>query len=49
MGLAPGLTRDQIITAELLPTTVVATLAWESLTKNRTWYEGLAAKSVLEN
>src|SRR5258708_33925656 len=22
--------------------------AWEALTKNRTWYEGLAAKSVLE-
>ncbi len=48
MGIALGLTRDQIVNAKPLPTTVVAMHAWETLTKNRTWYEGLAAKSVLE-
>lgn len=48
MGKAVGLTREQIETAKPLPTTVVALHAWETLTKNRTWYEGLAAKAVLE-
>jgi pyrroloquinoline quinone (PQQ) biosynthesis protein C len=48
MGTALGLTREQIEFAEPLPTTVVALRAWEALTKNRTWYEGLAAKSILE-
>ena len=48
MGMALGLTRRQIESAKPLPTTVVAMNAWEALTKNRTWYEGLAAKSVLE-
>ncbi len=48
MGIALGLTREQIEFAKPLPSTVVALRAWETLTKNRTWYEGLAAKSVLE-
>jgi pyrroloquinoline quinone (PQQ) biosynthesis protein C len=48
MGMALGLTRDEIEHAKPLPSTVVAMCAWEALTKNRTWYEGLAAKSVLE-
>ena len=48
MGMALGLTRQEIENAKPLPTTVVAMLAWETLTKNRTWYEGLAAKTVLE-
>lgn len=48
MGRAVGLSREQIETAKPLPTTVVALNAWEALTKNRTWYEGLAAKAVLE-
>ena len=48
MGRALGLTRDEILNARPLPTTVVAMHAWEALTKNRTWYEGLSAKSVLE-
>lgn len=48
MGKAVGLTREQIEGAKALPTTVVALHAWEALTKNRTWYEGLAAKAVLE-
>jgi pyrroloquinoline quinone (PQQ) biosynthesis protein C len=48
MGIALGLTREQIEFAQPLPSTIVALRAWETLTKNRTWYEGLAAKSVLE-
>lgn len=48
MGMALGLTREQVESAKPLPSTVVAMRAWETLTKNRTWYEGLAAKSVLE-
>ena len=48
MGMALGLSRDQIVNATPLPTTVVSMRCWEALTKNRTWYEGLAAKSVLE-
>jgi len=48
MGKAVGLSREQIESAKPLPTTVVALHAWETLTKNRTWYEGLAAKAVLE-
>jgi pyrroloquinoline quinone (PQQ) biosynthesis protein C len=48
MGIALGLTREEIEKGKPLPTTVVAMRAWEALTKNRTWYEGLAAKLVLE-
>ncbi len=48
MGKAVGLAREQVEGAKPLPTTVVALHAWEALTKNRTWYEGLAAKAVLE-
>lgn len=48
MGMALGLSREEIEFARPLPTTVVALHAWETLTKNRTWYEGLAAKGVLE-
>jgi pyrroloquinoline quinone (PQQ) biosynthesis protein C len=48
MGIALGLTRQEIEFAKPLPTTVVAMNAWEALTKNRTLFEGLAAKSVLE-
>jgi pyrroloquinoline quinone (PQQ) biosynthesis protein C len=48
MGNAVGLGREQIESAKPLPTTVVALHAWETLTKNRSWYKGLAAKAVLE-
>ncbi|MBI4489659.1 MAG: iron-containing redox enzyme family protein [Deltaproteobacteria bacterium] len=48
MGIAVGLSREEVESAKPLPTTTVALHAWESLTKNRTWYEGLAAKAVLE-
>lgn len=48
MGEALGLGSEEIANARPLPSTVVALHAWETLTKNRTWYEGLAAKAVLE-
>ena len=48
MGMALGLSRAEIEQAKPLSSTVVAMRAWEALTTNRTWYEGLAAKSVLE-
>ncbi len=44
----PILILDEIINARPLPTTVVTMRCWEALTKDRTWYEGLAAKFVLE-
>lgn len=48
MGEALGLSAIEVVNAEPLPTTVVALHAWEALTRNRSWYEGLAAKAVLE-
>jgi pyrroloquinoline quinone (PQQ) biosynthesis protein C len=48
MGKAVGLSRAKIESAVPLPTTSTALLAWESLTKNRSWFEGAAAKAVLE-
>lgn len=48
MGTALGLTRQEIESTPPLPSTVIALHAWETLTKNRAWYEGLAAKLVLE-
>jgi len=48
MGQALGLSREEIESAQPLSTTVVALHAWEALTKNRSWYEGAAAKAVLE-
>ena len=48
MGSALGLSREELELAKPLPSTVVALHAWEALTKNRSWYEGIAAKAVLE-
>ncbi|MGH7832923.1 MAG: TenA family transcriptional regulator [Candidatus Binatia bacterium] len=48
MGQALGLSREEIESAQPLDSTVVALHAWETLTKNRLWHEGLAAKAVLE-
>lgn len=48
MGKALGLSREEVESAKPLPTTTVALNAWEALTKNRSWYEGIAAKAVLE-
>jgi len=48
MGRAVGLKRETIESAKPLPSTLVALHAWETLTKNRTWHEGAAAKAILE-
>jgi pyrroloquinoline quinone (PQQ) biosynthesis protein C len=48
MGKALGLSEADVDNAVPLPTTQVAFLAWETLTKNRRWLEGLAAKMTLE-
>lgn len=48
MGKALGLSQEEIEFAKPLPTTIIALHAWETLTKNRSWYEGIAAKAVLE-
>ena len=48
LGVKLGLPREQIDDAEALPSTRLALLVWETLTKNRSWAEGLAAKAVLE-
>jgi pyrroloquinoline-quinone synthase len=48
LGQALGLSREALEFAEPLPTTLVALHAWEALTKNRLWHEGVAAKAVLE-
>ena len=47
-GEAVGLTKDEIVHAEALPTTRASLLIWETLTKNRHWLIGAAAKSALE-
>lgn len=48
LGKALGLSQEELEFAKPLPTTLIALLAWETLTKNRTWYEGVAAKAALE-
>jgi pyrroloquinoline quinone (PQQ) biosynthesis protein C len=48
LGLKLGLRREEMDDAVPLATTQLPMLAWETLTKNRTWAEGLAAKAVLE-
>jgi pyrroloquinoline quinone (PQQ) biosynthesis protein C len=48
LGQSIGLTLDEIRNAELLQTTRIAWLAWETLTKNRHWLEGLMANTCAE-
>ena len=48
LGQSIGLTLDEIRSAEPLPTTRIAWLAWETLTKNRHWLEGLIANTCAE-
>lgn len=48
MGRALGLADKDIVNVEPLHTSNVAFLAWETLTKNRSWIEALAAKLILE-
>lgn len=48
MGRALGLTEKQVYDVDPLPTSTVAFLAWETMTKNRSWIEALASKLILE-
>jgi pyrroloquinoline quinone (PQQ) biosynthesis protein C len=48
MGVACGLTSEEIYGAYALPSTRAALLAWETLTKDRHWLIGAAAKGCLE-
>lgn len=48
LGVALGMTREEIRAAEPIETTRIAWLAWESLTKNRHWLEGLVANTCAE-
>ncbi len=47
-GIAVGLTMEEIMNAKALPSTRAAMLVWETLTKNRHWMIGCAAKLCLE-
>jgi len=48
MGVALGLTEHDIADAQPIASTQTAFLAWETLTRNLPWIEGLAAKGSLE-
>lgn len=48
LGVSIGMSLDEIRAAEPLPTTRIAWLAWEALTKNRHWLEGLIANTCAE-
>lgn len=48
MGIAVGLTKREIDEATALPSTRAALLMWETLTKDRHWLIGCAAKGTLE-
>lgn len=48
MGKAVGLSERDVHEASALPSTRAALLVWETLTKNRHWIIGCAAKATLE-
>ena len=48
LGLAIGLTAQQIDEAEPLPSTRIAWLAWEGLMSNHHWLEGLIGATMAE-
>lgn len=48
LGEALGMSLDEIRSAQPLPTTRLAWLAWETLTRNRHWLEGLVANTCAE-
>ena len=48
LGIDIGLERDAIVNSELLPSTRLCWLAWETLTGNRHWLEGLVANTCAE-
>ena len=47
-GIAVGLTMEEILNAKALPSTRAAMRVWETLTRNRHWMVGCAAKLCLE-
>jgi pyrroloquinoline quinone (PQQ) biosynthesis protein C len=48
LGVAISMNRDEIRAATPLPSTQLCWLAWETLTKNRHWLEGLMANTCAE-
>ena len=48
LGVAIGMNRDEVRSATPLPSTQLCWLAWETLTKNRHWLEGLMANTCAE-
>jgi pyrroloquinoline quinone (PQQ) biosynthesis protein C len=48
LGVAIGMDRDEIRATAPLPSTQLCWLAWETLTKNRHWLEGLVANTCSE-
>jgi pyrroloquinoline quinone (PQQ) biosynthesis protein C len=48
LGVAIGMDRDDIRASGPLPSTQLCWLAWETLTKNRHWLEGLMANTCAE-
>jgi pyrroloquinoline quinone (PQQ) biosynthesis protein C len=48
LGVKLGLRREEVDDAVPTTTTLLPMLVWETLTKNRSWAEGLAGKAVLE-
>ena len=48
LGVSIGMDRDEIRAATPLPSTQLCWLAWETLTKNRHWLEGLMANTCAE-
>lgn len=48
LGTYIGMSRDEIVSAEPLPTTYLCWLAWETLCKNRHWLEGMITNTAAE-
>jgi pyrroloquinoline quinone (PQQ) biosynthesis protein C len=48
LGVAIGIDLEEIRSAQPLPSTRLCWLAWEALTKNRHWLEGLIANTCAE-
>ena len=48
LGIAIGMTREEIVGAKPLPTTEVAWAAWEGLMASRHWLEGIVANACAE-
>jgi pyrroloquinoline quinone (PQQ) biosynthesis protein C len=48
LGVAIGMSREEIVSAKLLPTTRIAWAAWDGLMSNRHWLEGIVANTCAE-